>query len=80
MCRSMRNSTRMPGITPGVRLDPPRGTPHVTKARRLILVGVWTAGSLAALCAATPMRRPHDRLSYPSAARGSVVEQYHARR
>ena len=43
----------------------------------LILVGVWTAASLAALCAATPMRRPHDRLSYPSAARGSVVEQYH---
>ena len=42
-----------------------------------LTLGVWTAGSLAALCAATPVRQPHARLSYPTAARGSVVERYH---
>src|SRR5207237_9082919 len=49
----------------------------MSKRGGLILAGVWTAGSVAALYAATPMRQPHGRLSYPTAERGSVVEQYH---
>src|SRR5437762_2388449 len=35
----------------------------------LILAGLWAAGSVAG--------QPHEGLRYPTAARGSVVEQYH---
>src|ERR1700730_1468962 len=49
----------------------------MSRKRGGLILGVCAAGSVAALCAATPVRRPHDRLSHPTAARGSVVEQYH---
>ncbi len=49
----------------------------MSKRGGLTLAGVCTAGSVAALCAGTAMGQPHERLSYPTAARGSVVEQYH---
>ena len=49
----------------------------MSKRGGLTLAGVCTAGSVAALCAGTAMGQPHERLSYPTAARGPVVEQYH---
>src|SRR2546430_8517873 len=46
--------------------DVPR---HAAILPRLMLAGLWAAGSVAG--------QPHERLRYPTAERGSVVEQYH---
>jgi prolyl oligopeptidase len=72
-------AARRPGIIASARVDRTtlgEGDVSLNRAE-LLLLGLCLLGALAALWLCAPLRAAPSRLGYPSAPRGTVVDDYH---